>query len=203
MKDFGVLYRDQITCAKTIVFSKCENEDIEVLDAAESAIRNINPDAEIISRHYSKQSDEWWRSVMAIPSETIELEETSGENDDFSQITMNNADMENPFQLIQLLEDCLRGQFGHIVRAKGTIPVGNETLRFDLADGLYSISDSPEKVNQCVFIGKNLDKIGLSIRTGSLFDGRNLNINRKILKRNRQTGIAMRARRFYRQPFRV
>lgn len=193
MKEFEALYKDQITYAKTVVFSKCENEDMEVLSATEAAIREINPDAEIISRHYSKQDDDWWRSVMALPSDTIDVEETSQEMNDFSQITMNNASLENPFQLIQLLEDCLRGQFGCIVRAKGTIPVGSETLRFDLADGLYSISDSPEKTNQCVFIGKNLDRIGLGIRTGSLFDGRNLNIKRKILKGNRQTGIAMRA----------
>lgn len=193
MKDFEALYKDQIAYAKTVVFSKCENEDIEVLSATEAAIREINPHAEIISRHYSEQDDEWWRSVMALTSENIDVEESVSEITDFSQMTMNNASMENPFQLIQLLEDCLRGQFGYIVRAKGTIPVGNETLRFDLADGLYSITDSPEKNNQCVFIGKNLDRIGLGIRTGSLFDGRNLSIKRKILKGNRQTGIAMRA----------
>ena len=56
-----------------------------------------------------------------------------------------------------MLEDCLRGGFGHIARAKGTIPVGGETLRFDLADGLYSITSSPQDDNQCVFIGKYLD----------------------------------------------
>ena len=193
MKEFEALYKDQIAYAKTVVFSKCENEDPDVLAATETAIRRINPAAEIISGHYTRQDDDWWRSVMALPSDNIDVEETETEKDDFSQITMNHASMENPFELIQLLEDCLRGQFGHIVRAKGTIPVGSETLRFDLADGLYSISASPETANQCVFIGKDIDRIGLGLRMGSLFDGRNITISKRILKQNRQSGIAMRA----------
>lgn len=193
MKEFEALYKDQIAYAKTVVFSKCENEDPDVLTATEAAIREINPDAEIICRHYTKQDDEWWRSVMALPAEAIDVEENGSKSDDFSQVTMNSASMENPYQLIQLLEDCLRGQFGHIVRAKGTIPVGSETLRFDLADGLYSVSASPETANQCVFIGKDIDRIGLGIRMGNLFDGRNISINKKIIQKNRPSKIAMRA----------
>ncbi|ETP72066.1 putative GTPase, G3E family [Lachnospiraceae bacterium JC7] len=193
MKDFEALYRDQIAYAKTVVFSKCENEDEEVLRATEKAIREINPDADILCRHYKEQDDDWWRSVMAIPAENIDFETSKSESDEFSQITLNNAGMENPSQLIQLLEDCLRGQLGHIVRAKGTITVGKETLRFDLADGLYSISGSPEKTNQCVFIGKDLDRLGLCLRIGSLFDGRELSISRKIVKPERRMKMAMRA----------
>ncbi|WP_139355526.1 GTP-binding protein [Oribacterium sp. C9] len=193
MMEFEALYRDQIAYAKTVVFSKCENEDPEVLKETEAAIRSINKDAEILCRHYSGQDDEWWRSVMALPSETISVDETASESTEFSQVTLNNSGMENPAQLIQLLEDCLRGQFGQVVRAKGTIPVGAETLRFDLADGLYSISGSPEKANQCVFIGRDLDRIGLSLRTGSLFDGRDLSISRKIIKPDRKPKMSMRA----------
>jgi G3E family GTPase len=55
--------------AKIVVFSKCENESPEVLAETEKAIRNINPNAEILSRHYTKQDDEWWRSVMNILGE--------------------------------------------------------------------------------------------------------------------------------------
>lgn len=179
MSEFEALYKDQIRYAKTVVFSKCENEEPEVLRETETAIRNINPEAEIISRHYSGQDDDWWRSVMALTTESIEVSEGVSDNADFSQVTLNNVSYENPAQLVQLLEDCLRGQFGHIVRAKGTIPVGSETLRFDLADGLYSISDSPEKTNQCVFIGKDIDRLGLYLRTGSLLDSQNLYVGRK------------------------
>ena len=177
MSEWGELYRDQVANAKIVVFSKCENESPEVIMEVEKAIRKINPDAEIISQHYTVQDDEWWKSVMELDAENASANTTgsfettnasSGTKDNaFSQLTLNDAKLENPGQLIMLLEDCLRGELGHIARAKGTIPVGNETLRFDLADGLYSIIDSEETQNQCVFIGEFLDKSGIAKRVGS------------------------------------
>ncbi len=180
MSEWGELYRDQVANAKIVVFSKCENESPEVIMEVEKAIRKINPDAEIISQHYTVQDDEWWKSVMELDAENASANTTgsfettdasSGTKDNaFSQLTLNDAKLENPGQLIMLLEDCLRGELGHIARAKGTIPVGNETLRFDLADGLYSIIDSEETQNQCVFIGEFLDNSGIAKRMGSEYE---------------------------------
>ena len=82
-----------------------------------------------------------------------------------------------------MLEDCLRSQFGHIARAKGNIPVGNETLRFDLADGLYSITDSPEETNQCVFIGEALDKAAICRRMGSSLEKESLSFAKPSFSR--------------------
>lgn len=161
MSEWGVLYKDQIVNAGTVVFSKCEHEDSEVLEKVAADIRKTNPEADIISSHYSGQSEDWWRSVMDLSAAGVDGIETSISSpagaDDFSQITLRNAKLNSPEELIIMLEDCLRGGFGHIARAKGTIPVGGETLRFDLADGLYSITSSPQDDNQCVFIGKYLD----------------------------------------------
>ncbi len=78
--------------------------------------------------------------------------------DSFSQVSINKGGFHNPGELIQLLEDCLHGEYGHIARAKGTLWVNNEVLRFDLADRMYAITDSPDDACQCVFIGKNLDE---------------------------------------------
>lgn len=180
MSEWGDLYRDQVANAKIVVFSKCENESPEVIMEVEKAIREINPDAEIISHHYTLQDDEWWKSVMELDAKNASADATgsfeaadvsSGAKDNsFSQLTLSDAKLENPGQLIMLLEDCLRGELGHIARAKGTIPVGNETLRFDLADGLYSIISSDETQNQCVFIGEFLDKSGIAKRMGSEYE---------------------------------
>ncbi len=177
MSEWGELYRDQVANAKIVVFSKCENESPEVIMEVEKAIREINPDAEIISHHYTLQDDEWWKSVVELDAKNASADATgsfeaadvssSAKDNSFSQLTLNDAKLENPGQLIMLLEDCLRGELGHIARAKGTIPVGNETLRFDLADGLYSIISSDETQNQCVFIGEFLDKSGIAKRVGS------------------------------------
>jgi hypothetical protein len=74
---------------------------------------------------------------------------------------------------------------GCIVRAKGTLPVGNETLRFDLADNLYAISGSPQESNQCVFIGKDLDMPGICKRMGCLFEEKKISLTRAYVNRQK------------------
>ena len=120
---------------------------------------------------------------MALSADDIEATESEGDASDFTQITLDNAHLTNLAELIILLEDCLRGELGHIARAKGTVPVGGETLRFDLADGLYSIAGSPQQDNQCVFIGKYLDKTEICRRMGSALKGKEISIARAYVNR--------------------
>ena len=169
MNEFEELYRDQVANANTVVFSKCENESADVLAETKSAIRAINPNADIISTHYTRQSDDWWRSILNLPAENIDVTESEAEATDFSQVTINDAHLNNPGELVVLLEDCLQGDLGRVVRAKGTLPVGNEFLRFDLADNLYSIAGSPVENNQCVFIGQQIDKAKIVKRMGGAY----------------------------------
>lgn len=185
MQDYEDLYTDQIAHAGTVVFSKCESDPQEVLAQAESAIRNINSSAEILTCHYTKQSDEWWRSVLNLPAENLEISVSKEETSGFSQITLNNARLNNPGELVILLEDCLHGELGHIVRAKGTLPVGSEYLRFDLADNLYSITGSPASTDQCVFIGEFLDDLRIRTRLNSLLAGKETSIAHSYANRRR------------------
>ena len=221
MSEFGVLYRDQVANAKTVVFSKCENESPEIIKKTVAAIKDINPDAQIVSDHYTRQGDEWWRSVMAPAGKEITTVLDSADTEFFCQLTLNNARLDNPAQLVSLLEDCLRGELGLVARAKGTIPVGGESLRFDLADGLYTISGSYESdmefdgnnadsdgisvetdinstysdgisvetdrtSNQCVFIGKELDKEGICGRLGCTLDALDFSLAKAYVRRARK-----------------
>ncbi len=167
MSEYGSLYKDQIANAQTVVLSKCENDPPELISHIRSEIQNINPDAEIPGEHYSHKSDDWWRSIMELPALNVTTQESEDDSLSISQVTLNHARLDNPGQLIMLLEDCMRGELGSIARAKGTIPVGEETLRFDMADGLYSISGSPQDTNQCVFIGSSPNKSALCRRLGT------------------------------------
>ena len=65
-----------------------------------------------------------------------------------------------------LLEDALRGRYGGIVRAKGILETGGGYVRFDLADGLYSITgaDGVSTEPQCVFIGRQLRPAEIAAR---------------------------------------
>jgi G3E family GTPase len=163
MAEWPQLYTDQVANAGVVVFSKCEHEDPAFLDDVTTKIRSINPNAEIVSEHYSQRPDDWWRGLVNLP----ELDSSAvqeNESEVFSQLTLTKAFLHNPSQLVVLLEDCLRGQFGHIVRAKGTIPTGDEMLRFDLADRQYAITGSEDTESQVVFIGTDINQEALCRR---------------------------------------
>ena len=77
------------------------------------------------------------------------------------------AYVDAPEQFLLFLEELIRGRFGNIIRirAKGLIPAGTCTLRFDVADGRYSVrfedSDSVQETDQnavAVFIGHGISK---------------------------------------------
>lgn len=177
------LYKDQIINADTVVFSKGENESPDVLSETESAIRAINPNADIIKDHYSGQDDEWWRSILALPAPDTNAIETDTDSRNISQLTLDNVRLSNLSELITLLEDCLHGELGHIVRAKGTLTVGNETIRFDLVDRMYSITDSSLDKSQCVFIGELLDTTKIRSRMGCLLNPKPVSLTRAYVNR--------------------
>lgn len=159
MNEWPLLYTDQIANAGKIIFSKCENADPSEFKNVEEQIRKINPTAKIINEHYTMMDDTFWRSLMEDanrkdPAADFSLQQTES----FSQVSISSAGLYNPAQLIMLLEDCIRGRYGLVSRAKGTLIVGDEYLRFDLADKMYAITDSPADNCQCVFIGKNLNE---------------------------------------------
>ncbi len=177
MKQWPDLYTDQIANAGKIVFSKCENTSAEELNYVVEQVRKINKTATIVSQHYTKMDDEFWNSLMEAGDEKIKEQDSylrhsadmSKENNtsegipqtdttNISQVSISCAGLHNPAQLVMLLEDCLRGSYGLISRAKGTLWVGGEYLRFDLADRMYAITDTSADNCQCVFIGKNLDE---------------------------------------------
>ncbi len=186
MREWEPLYRDQIANAGIVVFSKCETESPELLAETEAAVRGVNPGAEIVRTHYTGQSEAWWRALLALGAEELPAAEPESGPTGFSQLTISGAALDNPAQLILLLEDCLRGEYGRVVRAKGTVPAGGETLRFDLADGLYSVSGSPLDENQCVFIGEALDRARLCRRMGSPLEEKPTALTRAYVDRRRK-----------------
>ena len=185
MNEWEELYKDQVANASTVIFSKCENESPDMLAETTEAIRKINQNANIISTHYTQKSDEWWKSLLSITADDVETVESDGDSIEFSQLTLRSASLKNPGELVVLLEDCLHGNFGHIARAKGTIPVGGETLRFDLADNLYSISGSPIEDNECVFIGTHLDKLSICSRLNCLLEEKKVSLTKAYVGRKK------------------
>ena len=124
-------------------------------------IRKLNPTAEITGMHYSRMDEGGWENIWEGEGDAISSHAASPQKkpeDVFSQVSLQKAGVKNPVQLIQFLEDALRGEFGLVSRAKGTLWVGGEMVRFDLADRMYAVTGSPDDECQCVIIGKNLDE---------------------------------------------
>ena len=175
MKDFGEIYQDQIANAGIVVLSKCEHADPALMAAAAEKIRAINPHADILREHYSNMPSQWWDSLLFAEGEE-QVNVISGDDEnapDMMQVTLKNGYLNNPAELVLLLEDIMRYEFGNIPRAKGVIKAGKEWLRFSLADRRYAIMSEPETeetVTQCVFIGKELDKQRIADRLNSYED---------------------------------
>ena len=190
IRDFGDICKDQISNAQIVVFSKVEQEDGRVIAAAVEYVRQINAEAEIVSQHYTRQDDAWWGGLLLRDGESAEhgyAEEREGRHvhegephvhhgadnahgpvheHGIQQVTLKDARLTALAQLVVLLEDILRGSFGVIPRAKGVLQVGEEWMRFDVADGLYGIvaDESDEHITQCVFIGRRLNETALRAR---------------------------------------
>ena len=167
MRQWQALYEDQIKNAKTVIFSKCENTDPDILESVSAKVRELNPGADIISRHYSNMDLAWWNSLLDIGADGIECgsgNEASGDDISFAEVSITEGGLHNAGELIVFLEDCLHGEFGKVARAKGTLWVDTEFVRFDLADRMYIISGSPDDKCQCVVIGQGLDEKKIKAR---------------------------------------
>ncbi len=178
MAEFPEIYTDQLRYAGTVVLSKIENENINVINEVADKIHEINPSADIITEHYSKMDVTWWESLLSCEDSLEEDIAKTEETSELMSVDINLASFDGISELVIFLEDALRGTFGYITRAKGVIKVGSEWMRFDLADKMYSIvgEQSAEPKTQSVFFGKDIDKEHLMDRLNSY---KNIRIQRK------------------------
>ncbi len=160
----SAIYRDQIRSAPVIVLSKTENSDREEIEQLCREIRGINPEAEIAAEHYTQKSSEWWNGLFGsehVPAARVQVRPHS---EQLEELTIKEMGFHNIAELVELLRGLLWGFYGNVVRAKGEVLCGGESVRFDLAEGMYSIigTENPEAAQQCVFIGMGLlrEKIG-------------------------------------------
>lgn len=161
--DFPDIYQDQIRASGTVMISKPDNPDPDLLSRVESAVKELNPNAAVLPRHYTKMPREWWDSILVTAYDGGLLAEVDESTLDLETCTVKNCRVDSPVTLLWILEQAVRGRFGEIRRAKGLLPAGKDWVRFDIADGSISImgldGDIETKSAQCVFIGRGLDRL--------------------------------------------
>ena len=153
------IFLDQVRHAGKIVFSKAEHTDGAELAALCDVIRKENPGVRICPQPYQAETEEFWEGLFFMDGEVpVPAELSPSDDPTFQRLTIRKTNITGIGEFICFLEDALRGVFGPIVRAKGVLQVGEEWMRFDLADGLYGIiAENGEAPScECVFIGEVL-----------------------------------------------
>ena len=164
LQEYPELYQDQIAEAGTILVSKTEQASAEEKQQIFSALRSINPTAEIVTDHYSLLPPDQWLHLLEKGRDGSLHHSPSSEASANSEqlpdsFTLKHVHMRSPESLFLFLEDLIRGHFGNIFRAKGQLPAGNTWLQFDVADSRYCvISCEPAADSEVVFIGTDIHR---------------------------------------------
>lgn len=158
LASFPDICKNQLEAAGTIVLSKQEGLDDEDLKALRAKIRQFNFEAQISTLHYTEQTNLWWEGLLNEPWQKHynELGEASDicENrtvqdgavadikavETIDSMSLTNIALDSMSLLILFLQGIVSGVFGHIVRAKGYLPIDKQWLSFSVVDGIYSIT---------------------------------------------------------------
>lgn len=162
-REFPDIYRDQIASAGCVLVSKMEGADRQTLEQLEQSIRQINPDAEIFTTHYSANPDSWWESLLSRPADPAQKLPGKAETPDLQNLGLTEVSLPSGNHLLLFLQGVVAGVFGDICRAKGYLPVGSGEqtawLRFDVVDHNYNITGIEAMPDsRAVLIGKGLKK---------------------------------------------
>lgn len=162
-QEFPDIYRDQIASAGCVLVSKMEGAERQTLEELEQRIRQINPNAEIFTTHYSANPDFWWESLLSCPADPTQKLPGKAETPDLQNLGLTEVSLPSGNQLLLFLQGVVAGVFGDICRAKGYLPVGSGEqtawLRFDVVDHNYSITGIEAMPDsRAVLIGKGLKK---------------------------------------------
>lgn len=161
--EFPDIYQDQIRACGTVMISKPEKPDPALLKQVEAAVNDLNPEASVLPAHYTQMPQEWWDSVLTSAYDGGSLEEVDESALDLETYTVKDCHVDSPASLLWMLERAVRGYYGEIRRAKGLLPAGKDWVRFDIADGIISITGFEGSISphaaQCVWIGRALDRL--------------------------------------------
>ena len=159
MAEYRDIFQDQIAAAGTIVISKRSFADSEEAERFCRRLRDINPEADIRLEHYSKSDTSWWDMLLSTDYHGNVIHGPQNEESDLETLSIHDISLTDPMQLLFILEKLVQVQYGDIFRAKGVVNLSNCCLRFDVVDGMYSITGF-EGEERCsgVFIGKHLKR---------------------------------------------
>lgn len=164
--DFPEIFDNQLSAAASVVISKLAPGSEDAAEPIKQLASEMNPQAEVIAESsYADIPDEWWNSLLTRALDGSVLKDPASEKDegpDLETMALTHAELPSPTHLIWLLDAASAGVFGKLARAKGTLPCGNQWVKFDLVERAWAITgDESQEESRCVFIGRDLLRHGL------------------------------------------
>ena len=164
--DFPDIFDNQLSAAASVVVSKLAPGTEDSVEPIRQLTAEMNPQAEVIAESsYADIPDKWWNSLLTRSLDGSVMTNGTGEKDegpDLETMALTHAELPSPTHLIWLLDAASAGVFGKLARAKGTLPCGNQWVKFDLVERAWAITgDEPQEESRCVFIGRDLLRQGL------------------------------------------
>lgn len=164
--DFPEIFDNQLSAAASVVISKLAPDGEDAAEPIKQLAAEMNPQAEVIAESsYADIPDEWWNGLLTRALDGSVLKDAAGDEDegpDLETMALTHAELLSPTHLIWLLDAASAGIFGKLARAKGTLPCGNQWVKFDLVERAWAITgDEPQEESRCVFIGRDLLRHGL------------------------------------------
>ena len=158
--EFPEIYKNQIEYADTVIFSKSENLADKEKDKLKLEVSEINPNCKIITEHYSTLPSSWWDSLLLKYLDgAIEIPVKEDPEEMPDSFSLNDISIRSIERFIIFLENLIRGKYGNVFRAKGSLTVRGINLRFDVADSRYQIEIGTDEIsNKVVFIGNEIKK---------------------------------------------
>ncbi|MBC2727249.1 GTP-binding protein [Desulfosporosinus sp.] len=156
---YSGFFENQISYASTLVISKSQFLNLEQVLEVEEGLRTINLTAPIISKDWSKLSNQDISNFLNVNPEYTLHESKLFLAHNFDSLGLKTSRILGVEKLKTILETCKNGGYGGVVRGKGIVNTGNRFYEFNYVDGQYSISESTDATTGIVsFIGKNLNK---------------------------------------------
>lgn len=164
--DFPEIFDNQLSAAASVVVSKLAPGSEGIAEPIKQLAAEMNPQAEVIAESsYADIPDEWWNALLTRALDGSVLTDAASKEDegpDLETMALTHAELPSPTHLIWLLDAVSAGVFGKLARAKGTLPCGNQWVKFDLVERAWAITgDDPQEESRCVFIGRDLLRHGL------------------------------------------
>ena len=164
--DFPDIFDNQLSAAASVVVSKLAPGSEDAAEPIKQLAAEMNPQAEVIAESsYADIPDEWWNGLLTRALDGSVLKDPASEKDEgpaLETMALTHAELPSPTHLIWLLDAASAGVLGKLARAKGTLPCGNQWVKFDLVERAWAITgDEPQEESRSVFIGRDLLRHGL------------------------------------------